>query len=282
MENARLSLEAAEQSLRDAQTNLSRQQALFSAGDISSAVYEQAQTQATNARINYDTAKLNYDNQVEYSHITATISGKVEICDVEVHDNVSAQNLIAVISGEGSKSVTFSVPEKIADQLHPGDAVTIEKNGREYVGTVNEVSSMIDAATGLFKIKASVENGDALPTGSSAKLYVTSDKQENVMTIPVDSVYYSGGDAYVYTYDNGTVHQVPVEVGIYDSQLAQILSGISMSDQVITTWSSELYEGSQVAAAENGGNGETSESSETGAAAPEAADGQDSTPEQAE
>lgn len=102
------------------------------------------------------------------------------------------------------------------------------------------------------------------------------------MTIPVDSVYYSGGDAYVYTYDNGTVHQVPVEVGIYDSQLAQILSGISMSDQVITTWSSELYEGSQVAAAENGGNGETSESSETGAAAPEAADGQDSTPEQAE
>ena len=282
VENARLSLEAAEQSLRDAQTNLSRQQALFSAGDISSAVYEQAQTQATNARINYDTAKLNYDNQVEYSHITATISGKVEICDVEVHDNVSAQNLIAVISGEGSKSVTFSVPEKIADQLHPGDAVTIEKNGREYVGTVNEVSSMIDAATGLFKIKASVENGDALPTGSSAKLYVTSDKQENVMTIPVDSVYYSGGDAYVYTYDNGTVHQVPVEVGIYDSQLAQILSGISMSDQVITTWSSELYEGSQVAAAENGGTGETSESSETGAAAPEAADGQDSTPEQAE
>lgn len=282
VENARLSLEAAEQSLRDAQTNLSRQQALFSAGDISSAVYEQAQTQATNARINYDTTKLNYDNQVEYSHITATISGKVEICDVEVHDNVSAQNLIAVISGEGSKSVTFSVPEKIADQLHPGDAVTIEKNGREYVGTVNEVSSMIDAATGLFKIKASVENGDALPTGSSAKLYVTSDKQENVMTIPVDSVYYSGGDAYVYTYDNGTVHQVPVEVGIYDSQLAQILSGISMSDQVITTWSSELYEGSQVAAAENGGNGETSESSETGAAAPEAADGQDSTPEQAE
>ena len=282
VENARLSLEATEQSLRDAQTNLSRQQALFSAGDISSAVYEQAQTQATNARINYDTAKLNYDNQVEYSHITATISGKVEICDVEVHDNVSAQNLIAVISGEGSKSVTFSVPEKIADQLHPGDAVTIEKNGREYVGTVNEVSSMIDAATGLFKIKASVENGDALPTGSSAKLYVTSDKQENVMTIPVDSVYYSGGDAYVYTYDNGTVHQVPVEVGIYDSQLAQILSGISMSDQVITTWSSELYEGTQVAAAENGGNGETSESSETGAAAPEAADGQDSTPEQAE
>lgn len=250
VDSARLSLEAAEQSLRDAQTNLSRQQALFSAGDISSAVYEQAQTQATNARINYDSAKLNYDNQVEYSHITASISGKIEICDVEVHDNVSAQNLIAVISGEGSKSVTFSVPEKIADQTHVGDAITIEKNGSEYQGYVNEVSSMIDEATGLFKVKVSVENGDALPTGSSVKLYVTADKQENVMTLPVDSVYYSGGDAYLYTYDNGTVHQVPVEVGIYDSERIQILSGIGMSDEVITTWSSELYEGSKVQKAE--------------------------------
>ena len=66
------------------------------------------------------------------------------------------------------------------------------------------------------------------------------------MTIPVDAVYYSGGDAYVYTYDNGTVHHIPVEVGIYDSERIQILSGISAADEVITTWSSELFEGSRV------------------------------------
>lgn len=101
---------------------------------------------------------------------------------------------------------------------------------------------MIDAATGLFQVKASVEDGDALPTGSSVQLKVTSDKQENVMTLPVDTVYYSGGDAYLYLYEDGTVHQVPVEVGIYDSERVQILSGIDMTDEVITTWSSELYE----------------------------------------
>ena len=104
---------------------------------------------------------------------------------------------------------------------------------------------MIDDSTGLFKVKASVENGDALPTGSTTKLSVISDRADNVLTIPVDAVYYSGGDAYVYTYDNGTVHYVPVEVGLYDSQKAQILSGINASDEVITTWSSELYEGSR-------------------------------------
>lgn len=256
VDSARLSLESAQQALSDAQTNLSRQQALFAAGDIASAVFEQAQTQAKNAQINYENAKINYDNQMEYSNITATIAGKIEICDIEVHDNVSSQNLICVIAGEGSKAVTFSVPEKIAVQLNVGDTVTIDKNGSSYEGSVTEVSSMIDAATGLFKVKSSVDSGDALPTGSTVKLYVTSDKQENVMTLPVDAVYYSGGDAHVYTYDNGTVHQIPVEVGIYDSEKIQIVSGISGDDEVITTWSSELFEGSKVqkadAAAETG------------------------------
>ncbi len=110
---------------------------------------------------------------------------------------------------------------------------------------MTEISSMIDADTGLFKVKASVENGDALPTGSAVSLFVVSDRADQAMSIPVDAVYYSGGDAYVYTYDNGTVHHIPVEVGIYDSERAEILSGIQSDDLVITTWSSELAEGAK-------------------------------------
>ncbi len=246
VDNARLSLQSAEIARNDAQRNLERQQALFAAGDISSAAFEQAQTQARSTQIQYETAKINYDNQMEYSNVTADIAGKIETCDIEVHDNVSSQNLICVIAGEGSKVVSFAVTEKVVNQMHAGDEVKIEKNSTDYHGTITDVSTMIDASTGLFKIKASVENGDALPTGSTVKLSVTSDKEEDVMTLPVDSVYYSGGDAYVYTYDNGTVHYVPVEVGIYDSELIQILGGVSEQDQVITTWTSELYEGSQV------------------------------------
>lgn len=246
VEAARLSMEAAKTALDNINSTLARQQALYAAGDVASAAFEQVQTQAKSAQIQYEQAKLNYDYQLEFSNITATIAGKLESFNVEVHDNVASQVLIGVISGEGSKAVSFSVPEKIVRNLHEGDTVKIEKSGSEYQGTITEVSSMIDAATGLFKVKATVNDGDALPTGSTVKLYVTSDKEENVMTIPVDAVYYAGGDAYVYTYDNGTVHRVPVEQGIYDSERIQILSGLTADDEVITTWSSELYEGSAV------------------------------------
>lgn len=273
---ARLQMEAAQQSLSDANTNLARQQALFAAGDIASVAFEQAQTQAKNAQINYDSAKLNYDYQVEFANVTAPISGKVESCDIEVHDNVASQVLLAVISGEGSKSITFSVPEKIVGQLHVGDGITVDKDGSEYQGTISEVSSMVDDSTGLFKIKASVDNGDALPTGSAVKLSVVSDRAENVLTVPVDAVYYSGGDAYVYTSEEGTVHRVPVEVGIYDAKKAEIRSGLNASDEVITTWSSELYEGSKVQIAEEtadaAGSTETTDNRNATAESTDAAD----------
>lgn len=246
LESASLNLAAAETALADARTNYNRQQALFAAGDVSSLAWEQAQTGLKNAQIQYDSAKVNYDNQMEYSYITATIGGRIESFDLDLHDMVSPAGRICVISGEGSKSVTFYVTDKVVRQLQTGDNVTVEKNSMEYKGTITEVSSMIDAATGLFKVKASVEDAEALPTGAYVKIYVVTEKAEDAMTLPVDAVYYSAGDAYVYTYDEGTVHSVPVETGVYDAERIEILSGIDAESQVITTWSSELFEGSEV------------------------------------
>ena len=216
---------------------------LYASGDISAQAYEQIESQAKSAQIQYDSAKLAYDYQLEFSSVTASIAGKIESLDVEVHDMVSQSNPLCVISSQGTKVVNFAVTEAILDNVKEGDQIRIEKGGSEYIGTVTEVNTMVDAATGLFKVKASVEEGGALANGSSVKLYITSDKAEGVTTVPVDSVYYDNGAPYLYTFDNGTVHRVDVETGISDSEKMEIISGISNSDQIITTWNPELYEG---------------------------------------
>ncbi len=243
VDSARLQLEAAEISLKDAKTNLDRMRVLYGSGDISAQAYEQVESGAKSAQIQYDSAKLAYDYQMEFSSITATISGKIESSSMEVHDMASQSNPLCVISSEGTKIVNFAVTEAILDNIKEGDMIRIEKSGSEYMGTVTEVSTMVDPATGLFKVKASVGDGSALANGSSVKLYVTSDKADGVMTIPVDSVYYDNGNPYVYTFDNGTVHKTDVETGISDSEKMEIISGLTADDFVITTWSPELYEG---------------------------------------
>ncbi len=101
---------------------------------------------------------------------------------MEVHGMASSASPLCVIAGEGAKSVSFSVTETVLDQVHVGEQIKIEKNGSDYVGTVTEVNTMVDAATGLFKVKATVEDNGSLISGSSVKLYITSDKAENVMT----------------------------------------------------------------------------------------------------
>ena len=125
-----------------------------------------------------------------------------------------------------------------------GFTQTQEKNGTEYNGVITEIGTMVDQQTGLFKIKASLEGADALATGTVVKLSVISEKAENVMTVPVDCVSYSGGQVYVYTYDqaSGAARKVAIEDGLIGSERIQVLSGLDYSDQVITTFTKELYE----------------------------------------
>lgn len=246
VDGARIALDQAAVNLQDSNANLERMTVLFQSGDISSLQFEQAQSGAKLAKLQYDSAKLAYDNQIEFSSITAPISGLVESFNVEVHQNVSQQNTLCVISGEGSKAISFDVTDRVVRGLRVGDTITVEKSGSQYDGVITEVSSMVDPATGLFRVKATLSQAEGLATGAQAKLYVISERADQVMLIPTDAVYYEGGKAMVYTLQDGLVHECPVEVGIYDSENSQITSGLTMEDDVIVTWSSELFEGSQV------------------------------------
>ena len=246
VESAKNSMDAAAVSLSEAQSNVNRMQLLYQSGDISQQEWEQYQNAAKTAQLNYSSAKLNYERQVEYSQITAPISGKIESLDLDVYDRVNQQDQLCVISGEGEKRVAFYVTERIVTNLNQGDAVTIEKNGKAYEGTITDVSTMAEEGSGLFKIRASLPQAGALATGTTVKITVISDRAENVMTVPVDAIYYDGGVGNVYLYEDGTVHKVEVEVGLYDNERAQILSGLSGDELVISTWSSQLYEGSTV------------------------------------
>lgn len=198
------------------------------------------------AQLQYDQAKYTYETQLEYSQITAPMDGLVEICDMETYDSVSTSDLICVISGRGNRVVSFSTTERIRGYLEEGDTIEVEKDGETYEGTVYEVSTMADETTGLYQVKASISEDVMLPTGSQVKLYVTSQETENAMTIPVDSVYYSNSEPYVYVYEDGKVYERDVETGIYDDSVIEILSGLEMDEWVITTWSSELYDGAEV------------------------------------
>ena len=78
------------------------------------------------------------------------------------------------------------------------------------------------------------------------KLNLVTERALDTMVVPIDAIYYSGGNAYVYLYQDGTASMAQVEVGLEDEEHAQILSGLSADDMVVSTWSSNLYEGAKI------------------------------------
>lgn len=246
VEGAKNALESAELTMQEAQVQLSRQQVLHQTGAISQQEYENYVNTAGRAKLAFEKAKLDYENQLSYSRITAPISGRVETCDIEVFDKVSPSMQICVISGDGNKIISSGLTEQLKDAVQAGDEIWAEKSGEAYTGTIFEISSMADPGNGLYKMKARMQEGNPLSTGSVVKISFVSEKAENVMTVPVDSVYYDNGEPYVYTYENGTVHKMMIETGIYDSDSMEIRSGLTGGEQIIITWSPELYEGARV------------------------------------
>lgn len=251
---AKNSLDSAAVSLSEAQSNLNRMKILYDGGDLSEQEYEQYTNKVRSAELQYNSAKLAYNKQVEYSTVTAPIAGRIESCDTEVFDRVSANSELCVISGEGNKKITFYVTQRMLENLNEGDSITVEKNGKAYEAKISAVNSMVDSATGLFKIEAQMEETEEVATGMVVKLQVTTNKAEDAMLIPIDAVYYSGGEAYVYLYEDGTARTAKIEVGLTDSDCAEVLSGLSEDDLVIKTWSSNLYEGAKVRLNDGTGN----------------------------
>ena len=253
--SSRASLESAQINLQKAQQDLARMLPLYQTGDISASNYESYANAVKSAEVQYSSAKTAYDTQLEYSNITAKIDGIIEIVNIKVNDTIGSGNQICVITGQGNKEVKFSVTERIRGGLCAGDEIRVEKEGKTYKGHITEISTMAEDSTGLYSVKADLDEAaedgsssdiSALPTGSKVKLYVVSSHADGVLIIPKDCVYSESAGSFVYVSNDHVLSKVKIVTGIEDENNVQVLSGVNAGDQIVSTWSSELNDGTVV------------------------------------
>lgn len=242
----RINVDSAEIALSDRRNTLSRTRALYDIGAVSSQEMEQVESAEKSARLAYESAKNQYDLQMEYTTVKAPISGVAESRNVEVHDYIGTDTEICLISGNSQKQVKFGVTEKTFKNLSIEDKVLAEENGRAYEGSVIEISSVVNSSTGLYDAKASLLNSDELTTGTRVKLTLIADRAKDVMTVPLDAVNYDNGVPFVYCYEDGTARKTEITAGIYDSEKIEVKSGLTYQNAVIVSWNNELVDGAEV------------------------------------
>lgn len=197
-----------------------------------------AQLQA--ASVGVDSAKM----QLDYYTVKAPISGVVEVANVKKEDMAAAGNAAYIISNKDSMTVTFNVTEKAKNTMNEGDHVTVERNGETFDGTITEIGTMAGQQTKLFQVKATIPGaGDKLPNGVSVKVSATTEKEDGNTLVPFDSLYFSGGDAYVYCVVDNKLVRTSVTVGLMDDDYAVIEDGLDADSLVVSNWSSKLRNG---------------------------------------
>lgn len=247
---AKYTLEQAEAQAKAASDARNRLASLQASGDISTQDFESADAQAKAAEAQVKAAKLSYDTQVEFATITAPADGVLQN-SILVKDAMIPQGTqIASLMGKGKQQLVFSATEELMKNLSLGQEVKVEKGQEQYIGSITEISGVMNAQTGLFTVKANLENS-ALPEGSRVKLTVTKDSRIGVMLLPLSVIYYDNGSPYVYLLEkgegeNGIIKKQFVELGLQGEEKVEILSGLTEKDLILSSWNNEMYDGAKV------------------------------------
>ena len=247
---AKYSVEQAKAQAEVARDSRDRLATLKESGDISVQDFEAADAQAKAAEAQVKAAKLNYDTQVEFSEITAPADGILQNSILVKGAFILQGTQLATLMGVGAQQVLFSATEELVKNLSVGQSIMLEKGKESYPGTITEISSVLLPETGLFPVKAEVENTD-FPEGSKAKISLTKDSRSGVNTLPLNVLYYENGEAFVYVFEGtdgneGLLRKKKVELGLSDEESAEILSGLSDRDKVVSSWNNEMFDGAKV------------------------------------
>ncbi|MCL1884983.1 MAG: efflux RND transporter periplasmic adaptor subunit [Defluviitaleaceae bacterium] len=185
-------------------------------------------------------------DRLDDSVVTAPINGVIEMRNVEEFGFAAPGQPAFLISDHDSMTVSFRVPRSAAAILEIGDGIILFDGEEEHNGAITEIATMVDFG-GLLEIRANIPNPpEILLSGMSVRIFATAQRAENVLILPLNAVHHDRGFAHVFVAQDGFAVRTPVEMGVFDANYAQIISGISPDDQVINSWNVILSDGVEI------------------------------------
>jgi membrane fusion protein, multidrug efflux system len=262
LDQAQATLSKDEASLRDAKTILERYKALFKESgavsqqqiDTQQATADELEGTIRNDQALIDNAKL----QITYSHITAPVSGRIGLRQVDPGNIVHATdtNPMFVITQLQPIAVLFTLPEDslpTVSQHMKQSSLSVDVYSRDdetklATGKLQTIDNQIDATTGTGKLKAVFDNKDSqLWPNQFVNVRLLLEIRKNSTVIPAAAIQRGPQGTYVFVVkQDKTVDIRPVTIAFTQQNLANIASGISPGEIVVTDGQDKLQATSKV------------------------------------
>ncbi|HVY05256.1 MAG TPA: MdtA/MuxA family multidrug efflux RND transporter periplasmic adaptor subunit [Burkholderiales bacterium] len=248
--------------LQNAKADLERYRTLFEQDSIAK---QQLDTQASlvgqyQSALKVDQAAIdNARLQLTYSRITAPISGRLGLRQVDVGNIVHAGDTtgIVVITQLQPITVVFTLPEDnisaVMKKVHAGQKLSVDAYDRAgkvklATGTLLTIDNQIDTTTGTIKLKAQFDNEDAgLFPNQFVNARMLLDVKHDAVLIPSAAVLRGTQGTFVYVVkEDKTVTVRPVKVGTTEGETSAIDSGVAVGESVVIDGTDKLREGARV------------------------------------
>jgi membrane fusion protein (multidrug efflux system) len=234
----------AESRLAIAKSDADRQRQIFEQGLSSQREFDAAMNAFNVAKAEADLVRA----QLDKTEIRAPFDGKVGLRFVSEGSYVSPATPITSIQDDTPVKLDFSVPERYASRLKPGDRIrfTVQGTSRDFEGAVYALEPSIETATRTLRVRATSPNADgALVPGAFADVEIVMQERDTV-AIPAYALIPELKGHRVFVYTGGKAEARSVEIGTRTDQSVEIVRGLAPGDTLITSAILQLKPGAAV------------------------------------
>lgn len=187
--------------------------------------------------------------QIAKTEIRAPFDGQIGLKYISEGSYLSPAVKVANLLNIHPIKIEFSIPEKYATEVQPGDKIsfTIQGSSNTYEGEIYAIEPKIDPLTRTLLVRALSPNPRrTLYPGAFADVQLISEQIPNALLIPTEAVIPELNAKKVFLYKNGKATSMAVETGTRTPEEIQVTSGIAAGDTVITSGTLQLRQGMPV------------------------------------
>jgi membrane fusion protein, multidrug efflux system len=254
--------------LASAQVELKRYRGLLKEDSIASQQVDtqKAQVGQMEGTVQADRAQVaNARLQLDFSHITAPIGGRLGLRLVDVGNMVHAGDAggLVVITQTQPIYAVFSVPAdgiaELVRRWHRGERLEVrayDRDGKTLLATghLSSIDNQIDTTTGTVKLKAEFANQDeALFPNQFVNVRLKTATLSGAVLAPTAAVQQGTAGTFVYLVKgDSTVTLRQVTLGPSAGDTVAVADGLAPGDRLVIDGADKLREGSKVEIAEAG------------------------------
>jgi multidrug efflux system membrane fusion protein len=248
--------------LKNAQVDLERYQTLLAQDSISrqqvdtqAALVRQFQGAVESDKGAIDNARL----QITYARITAPISGRVGLRQVDPGNIVHASdsNGLVTITQVQPVTVIYPVPEdnvpRIVKRMQSTQSVAVDafdRGGKTRLATgkLLTIDNQIDTTTGTVKVKAEFPNTDsALFPNQFVNVRMVVETHEDTTLVPTAAIQRGAPGTFVFLVkEDKTVAVTPVQLGAVSGETTEVSKGLAPGNLVVVDGADKLRDGGSV------------------------------------